>query len=202
MEHRWIPSGEGSPVTSESTKAAGLKQRAKNELLEYLGISFYICVFLGALLNYRRVVLAEVGITYTHYGYAVVQALILGKIVLIGDALHLGEGRGDRPLIVSALYRSLIFGVYVLVFHLLERVVHALIKGESLTLGLAEELAHPAIIAAHVSLVILAFIPFFMLREAGRQLGEERFQKLLFRRQGKPTSADAARVQREGGARE
>ena len=186
---------------SETTKAAGLKQRAKIEFLEYLGISFYIGVFLGALVNYRRVVLAEVGISYTHYGYAVVQALILGKVVLIGDALHLGKSRGDKPLIVSALYRSLVFGVYVLAFGVLERVVHALIKGESLAPEFAKVLAHPASVGAHVSLVILAFIPFFMLREAGRQLGEESFLKLLFRRGGEPTSADAARVPREGGAR-
>jgi len=163
-------------------KRQGLRQRAKEELLEYVAISLYVCVFLGALLNYRRVVLAQVGISYAHYGYAFVEALILAKLILIGEAMHIGKSFERLPLAISAAYKSLVFGVFVLIFQVAELAVHNLVKGESMIPELTGLLMRPSATLAHVLVVIMAFVPFFLLREAGRQLGEERLFGLLFRR--------------------
>ncbi len=169
-------------MASERSERGNLKERAKEEALEFFAISLYLAIFLGALLNYRRIVLADVGLSYAHYGFAVVEALVLGKIVLIGDALHLGTGAANRPLIIAAIYKSLWFGAFVLAFLVLEETVHGLLTGRSLRAEVEAVLARPAAMLAHVFLVIMAFIPFFMLREAGSQLGQRRLVRLMFRR--------------------
>jgi hypothetical protein len=47
---------------------------------------------------YRRLTLAEFGLTYLHYGFAFIEALIIAKVILIGDAFRLGRRFEDRLL--------------------------------------------------------------------------------------------------------
>jgi len=169
-------------MASEGTKSVSLKQRAAREMEEYLVVAVFLFALLGALATYQRLLMSEVGVSYLHYGYAAIEALVLAKIILIGQILHLGERHQDKPLIAVALYKSLVFGLLVLVFHVLEHVIHALVKGESPVAVLAHLAAQPAEIAAHALVVFVAFVPFFSLQEAGRCLGEERFLDVLLRR--------------------
>jgi len=178
-------------MTTNSPRAARVRQKARKELVEYFAIALYLCMLFGALLNYRRVALAEAGIPYAHYGYAIIEGLVLAKVILIGEVLRLGKRFESRPLIPSAVYRSFVFGVFVLIFVLLERGVHALMEGKSVTTEAADLLARPSVTVAEVLLVIFAFTPFFLLREAGRHLGEEGSLRLLFRRPGAVSAVSA-----------
>ncbi len=167
---------------SESAKSKSLKQRARKEIEEYLVIAAFLSVLLGALTVYRRLLSSEVGVPYLHYGYALIEALVLSKIILIGEALHVGERYQQKPLIVLALYRSLAFGFLALLLHVLEQVIHALVKGESLVNALADLTTRPAELGAYALVLFVVFVPFFSLQEAGRLLGEERFLGVLLRR--------------------
>ena len=169
-------------MASERTKSASLKQRAAREMEEYLIVALFLFGLLGALTDYRRLLMSEVGLSYLHYGYAAIEALVLAKIILIGEVLHLGERFRDKPLIVVALYKSLVFGFLALVAHALEHVIHALVKGESPVAALSRLAAQPGEIAAYALVLLVAFVPFFSLQEAGRLLGEERFLNVLLKR--------------------
>ena len=48
-------------------------------------------------MQYRRLVLAAHDITYTNYWVALIEALILAKVVMIGDVLRLGRGLDINP---------------------------------------------------------------------------------------------------------
>ena len=169
-------------MASESAQSVPLKQRAKREMEEYLVIAVFLSALLGALTVYRRILMSEVGVPYLHYGYAVIQALVLAKIILIGEALHFGERFQDKPLIVSALFKSLAYGFLALAFHALEHVIHALVERESPVAALARLAAQHSEIAAYTLVLVIAFVPFFSLQQAGRLLGEERFLNVLLRR--------------------
>ncbi len=186
-------------MSAETTKAEGLKQRLKKELLEYLAISAYLCAYFSALLNYKRVVLADVGIHYEQYGYAIVEALVLGKVILIGEALKIGRGYQSRPLIVSALYKSLMVGGFVLSFLVVEHVFRVMVKGESIVHAIEGTFDRPAALVAHVIFVIRSLVPFFLLREAGRHMGEERLLKLLWHRPGSPNAVSGGPIQQQTG---
>ena len=173
-------------MASESTMSVSLKLRAAREMEKYLVVALFLSALLAALTAYRRVLMAEVGVSYLHYGYALIEALVLAKIILIGEALHYGDRFEDKPLIVSALYKSLAFGFLALLAHVLEHVIHALVEGASPAAALARQ---PGEIAAYTLVVFVAFVPFFSLQQAGRLLGEERFGYLLLRR---PPAKNAA----------
>lgn len=168
-------------MESSTTRRETLKEKAREEFRELWMIALYLAIFLGALTTYRRLVLAEVGVSYLHYGFSVVEALILAKVILIGEALGLGRRFERPPLLVAALVKSVLFGLLVGVFTVLERVVEGLAQGKD----------WPAIVASFVEngldemsartlMMIVAFVPFFAFWEMRRVLGSGRFYRLFF----------------------
>src|SRR5262245_37191149 len=104
-----------------------LRERAIEELKAFWFIALYLAVFLGAFTFYRRMVLAELGVAYLHYGIAVLEALIIAKVVLLGRALGLDKGMDRGPLIVSVVLRAVIFAVLVLLFGIVEHIVEGIL---------------------------------------------------------------------------
>ena len=51
-------------------KAAGLKEKAIEELKVCWVIAVFLALMFGAFTTYRRLILTEFGITYVHYGIA------------------------------------------------------------------------------------------------------------------------------------
>ena len=85
------------------------KEKFFHEMAEY-GINvIYLALVFAAFTQYRRLVLAAHDIIYTNYWVAVIQALILGKVIMIGAVFHAGRGLERRPLIYPTLYKALIF---------------------------------------------------------------------------------------------
>ena len=64
-----------------------------------------------------------------NFGFAIVNALVIGKVILVGEMMHLGRGYEKRPLWQSVLLKSVVFSVLVLVFHIVEEVVKRIIHG-------------------------------------------------------------------------
>jgi hypothetical protein len=142
----------------------------------------YLALFFGAFTCYRRLILAEYHIGYLHFGFALIEALVLAKVVLLGDAMHLGRRMEKKPLILPTLYKALIFTVWVVVFRLIEFTITGLIHRKGLASGL-DALIRQGIDAflAENLVVFTAFIPFFAFKELGRVLGEGRIRDLFFR---------------------
>ena len=159
------------------------KERARQEFVEYVINVIYLTLVFAAFTVYRRLLLAAHDITYTNYGVAVIEALILGKVIMIGGVFHLGRGLEDKPLIFPTLYKSVIFSVFVGVFTVIEHVVKGLWQGKGLTGGLTDFLARsPHELLAGCLITFVAFIPFFAVKELGRVLGEKTIWTLFFRK--------------------
>jgi hypothetical protein len=162
---------------------AGWKQRCARELIEYWITVAYLACFFGAFAWYRRLVLAEYRIAYLNYGVAVVEALVLAKVILVGDALRLGRGLEDKPLIVPALYKAFVFTLFVGVFKLLESTLSGLLHGNGLAGGIHELLSKGVYeLLAACLVTFFAFVPFFGFKELGRVLGRSNIRGLLFRK--------------------
>lgn len=157
-----------------------LKQKVQREFVDYLWVSLYLMLFLSAFAAYRRLVVAEYGGTLP-YGSAVIEALILGKVVLIGQALKLGEGAQGKPLIWPTLRKSFAFSVLVFLFAILEAAVKRLIRHEdflpaftTITPGARNEALARAII------IFVAFIPFFAFQALSLHYGTDSLTRLFF----------------------
>lgn len=172
---------------SDKTKTPpAWKQKVLRELSDYWITFVYLALFFGAFTCYRRLILAEYHIGYFHFGFALIEALVLAKVILIGDAMHLGLRMEKKPLIFPTLYKAIIFTVWVGVFRLIEYTITGLIHGKGIASGIDEFRKHGIDAFLAESLVVFfAFIPFFAFRELGRVLGDGRIYNLFFR--GKET---------------
>jgi hypothetical protein len=170
---------------------AGLRERFVHEMEQYLLVTIFLFFFFGSFTTYRRLVLAEYEIGYLDYGWALIKALVLGKVILIGELLHVGERFRDRPLLLSTFWKTVSFGLLILAFGVLERVLGALIHHRPI----AEEFqltGHQGYeLLARTNLQIVALIPLFAFRELGRVLGEGKLLALFLR--GPQTSPAAPR---------
>lgn len=160
---------------------ADWKRKVAYEMIEY-GINFvYLAFFLVAFAWYRRLVLAEYDILYSDYWMPLIKAAILAKIIMVGDLLSLGRGLKNKPLLVSAFFRSAMFSMYVAVFGILERTVRELLHGNSLSAGLVDfaNTGRNELLAESV-IIFCAFVPFFALKELEIVLGKDKLRKLFW----------------------
>lgn len=160
---------------------AGLKERVIEEVKAFWLIALYLWVFLGSFVLYRRLIAAETGTEYLHYGFALVQAMIIAKVVLVGRMFAFTRRYDDRPLIVPVLYKSFLFGIFVVVFAVIEHAVEGWFHGEGLLGGLRvfrETGSYE--VAARVVMLIVAFVPFFAFGELGRVLGARKLAAMFF----------------------
>jgi hypothetical protein len=159
-----------------------LKAKARHELIEY-GINVvYLTLVFAAFTVYRRLLLAEHGIAYANYGFAVIEALVLGKVIMLGDVFRLGRGLETKPLIYPTLYKTLVFSILVAVFKVIEHGLKGLWLGVGFAGGLVELSEKWADELLFNSLIlVVAFVPFFAIRELGRVLGKDKVSSLFFR---------------------
>ncbi len=168
---------------SESiVEKSGWKQKVGRELAEYWLNFAYLFIFFGVFIMYRRLVLAEYEISYYHYGFAFFKALVLAKVVMIGDFLGLAGRLRDKPLIVSTLYKAVVFAVWVFFFDLVEHTVHGLLHGQGFSGGISWIAGNLDELLAGALVVFFACKPFFAFKELGRVLGVGRIARLFFRK--------------------
>jgi hypothetical protein len=100
----------------------------------------------------------------------------------VAEALHLGRGFEEKPLIVPTLYKTFLFTVCMAVFDVAEALVRGFIGGLIL-MGSVDALI-PRFHFEWLSralVIFFAFIPLFAMRELRRVLGEGVIE-IFFRR--------------------
>jgi hypothetical protein len=162
-------------------KSEGLKDKVRHELIEYAFNVVYLTIVFAAFTIYRRLLLSAHDISYTNYGFALIEALILGKVIMIGGVFRLGRGLEDRPLIFPTLYKTAAFTVLCFLFTLAEHAIKGLVSGDGVAAGLSKYAAQGyEVILANSMVVFVALIPFFAVKELGRVMGREKIGSLFF----------------------
>ena len=160
-----------------------VKDKVRHELIQYAVNVVYLILVFEAFTQYRRLVLAAYDITDTNYWFAAIQALVLGKVIMIGNVFRLGRGLEDKPLIYPTLYKTAVFAVFVAVFKIVEHGIKGIWSGE----GLAGALVNVSwegfdVVLTNSLAVLVAFIPFFAIKELGPVLGSDKIFALFFQR--------------------
>jgi hypothetical protein len=151
-----------------------LAQRVRHELVEYVVISAYLFVCFGSLLFYKSAILRNEGIEFTAFGLALVKALILGKFILVLQAVKVGES-GDKPgiLLVDILKTSFLFLIFLVTLNAIEEIALGLFHGRAVREVLGEMAGGtlPEAIAV-CALLLLVLIPYFSFRGLASRLGD------------------------------
>src|SRR5450631_4447277 len=154
------------------------KQKAKHELKELVMIFLYLAFFFCALVTYSMLLLNEYHVKYLNYAFALINALVITKVVMIGEYAHVGKRGETKALFLSAIWKAFIFTLLVFAFHVVEEVIKRLIHGDAM----AEASRNIRIdeLAGRCIVVFCVFIPFFAFREFRRVMGEDEFKALVF----------------------
>jgi hypothetical protein len=173
-----------------SDKKTQLKEKAAEELRLLLLIFAYLAAFFVAFLTYRRLVSREFGVNSFHYGYALLEALIIAKVILIGKALGLGQKTARRTLASAVLRSSVVYGALVAAFEVLEHVIDGLIHHKTLAESL-QTLLDKGVweVLGRTLVIFVAFIPFFAFWELGHLIGDKKLFDLFFRKGKEQTNA-------------
>lgn len=179
---------------NEATKAAW-KQKIIRETLEYWTNLAYLLLYFGLFAWYRRLILAEYGISYFHYGASFVEAVVLAKVAMIGGFLRLGRTLENRSLILPTLHKTVVFSLCVGLLGIIEHSFRGVADGKGLAAGFANfmNLGKYEWLAKCL-VTFFAFIPFFAFKELGRVLGEGKIRRLFFQRTA-ATDSDLFREQ-------
>ncbi len=190
-----------SRVSGEGTRPErkpGFKQRVVDEIIKFLGIAIYLWVMFGVFALHEAVVSAKDHIDYHFYGFALINALVLGKVMLVAEDLQFAEWVKERPLIYPILCKAVAFSILFIVFDVVEEVLVGLFKGRTIGASIPSIGGGTPSGVFFVGIILaVALIPFFAFREIGRVIGERELHALLFRtggglgsRQSRPQQAE------------
>jgi hypothetical protein len=181
-----------------SERKRGLKQRLFDQVIQFLAIAFYLWVMFGVFALHESVVSAKDHIEYHFYGFALVNALILGKVMLVAEDLHFADWFKNRPLIYPILCRAIAFSTLFLVFDVVEEVVVGVFKGKTIGKSIPSIGGGSPSGVSFVGIILaVALIPFFAFRAVGRAIGEPELHSLMFT--GGPKAAAFRSGMRQGG---
>lgn len=167
------------PMNKTNSAKPELKKKAAHEARELLIVFLYLAFFFCALATYSMLLLSEYHVRYLTYTFALINALVVAKVILIGDYARLGKRYEGRPLFVSAIMKAFLFAVLVLAFHFLEEVIKQLVHGADITSAFHDVRIDELL--GRMLVVFCTFIPLFGFRELRRVMGEEEFHALVFR---------------------
>jgi hypothetical protein len=175
-------------MPAETAEKKTVKQKVVHEFRELAIISGYLAFFFCALATYSMLLLDKFHISYFAYGTALLNALIIAKVILIGEALHAGEKFEQKAIVYSAIWKAFVYGLLVFAFHVVEELVKILLHGRDFA-GALHDVRYDDLLSRTV-IIICTFIPLFAFLEMRRVMGEEQFHDFLLR----PTTGKSAAV--------
>jgi hypothetical protein len=160
-----------------------IKQRFIHEIREYLVVCLLLAPFFLSFGIYKVHLVGSGDKTWpyaTAVATALFSALVLGKVILIGDLAKLGRRFEKKPLMATCLYKAAVFTLLYALFRIVENTIRGMFQGlafaDALESTIAKEKSELVIL---VLVVYFAFLPLFALREIRRTLGAEQFRALF-----------------------
>jgi hypothetical protein len=172
-------------------KKPAVKQRVVSGVKKFAIIVGYLWVVLLLLELYKFAIYRELNQGYRldyKIGFALINALVLGKVILLAEDFHVGERLQGKRLVYSILFKSAVYAVLLVCFNVLEEVIVGMWHGKTFAQSIPQVggggLEGELIIG---TILFVVLIPFFAYMELRRGLGEDQLHSLMFTK--KPDAA-------------
>lgn len=161
---------------------SALKQKLIHEIKILCTYTLMLFVMFSIFDIYERLLLNDYSSTTLHYGYSLIEALILAKVIMIGEAVHLGEKFKNRPLIIPVIYKTIMFSLLLFLFNFIEHYLEGYFSGNTIQQTFDEVMQQRInIILAKNFIMIIIIAQFFILQQLSDVLGEGRLWNLFFK---------------------
>lgn len=166
-------------MTSE--RARKIEEKAIEEFRSFFVMALYLWFVFGLMMLNEAIILKKPNFNFLAQGFAVINALVLAKVMLVADQLKFGREFDGLPLAWAIAYRSVMFGLLFVVFHEFEHYLVGLFSGTSHTLTLPTVGGGTWAGAACVwAAMAVSLAPFFAIREISKLVGVGRVWRLMF----------------------
>ncbi len=160
-----------------------LAEKGIEEFHRFTVMFAYLWVVFGLFVLNQAIILGKAESHFAVQGFALINAAVLAKVMLVAEDLKLGHRFERLPLIYPVLYKSSAFAVVFIVFHILEKIMVGLLAGEAIGASI------PSIgggtwlgLSSVWAIMAVSLLPFFALREISRVLGKGALWSIMFRR--------------------
>jgi hypothetical protein len=169
-----------APAAEPRREKSSWRARLIEELRSFLIIFSYLWLVFFVFLVHEWTVLASHHIGFRFYGLAVVNALVLSKIMLIAEGLHFADRLKDKPLIYPIAFKSIAFSLLLVVAYIVEEIAVGLFHGKTATESFPE-IGGGGVVGVLTTGAIMgvALVPFFSFREIARVIGEAKFRAMM-----------------------
>lgn len=160
------------------------KEKMLNDAWLLAVYTLFFSLFFMAFARYRSLILSPYEEPVTHWGYNIFEALILSKMILLGQAFHLAERFDKRPLIIPTLYKTAGFSVFVMIFMTLEEFLIGYFKGKDFH-DIVAKFLNEGIdnLLAKLLIMVFVFFFFFAFLQLNQYLGGKRlFELFMFKK--------------------
>jgi len=174
-----VGSKPGAPLISKPP----LRDRARQELRSYAVIAGYLFVCFAVLMFYESTLPGGGGTGVFSLATAAVKALILGKFILIGEAVGVGERSRAPHLAGAILAKCLQFLLLLVVLTVLEELIVGRVHGVGFAQTLAGYETRSLLqVLAKCLVGMLILLPFVAFKEVSRVLGPGVLRRMLTER--------------------
>lgn len=166
----------GSPQTPTRTT---LRARIVHEMQHYLILFLYLWALFGLFVLDESLVERSHGNAFVFQGFAVLNAFVLAKVMLVAEHVDLTGWLRRRALAWTILFEAALCTFLFMLVHVLERVLaHALHRGDAAGTPVfgSGGLSGVLIVAA---IAFVSLLPFFTFKRVARAVGPERMRAIL-----------------------
>ena len=191
---------------SDSVAETGSDGRGR-KLIAFLGREFremvpptlFFFVGFNLILFTKRLILEDYLIQYAGFLIATTSALVVGKSVLVANAMRFLRSFDNAPLVYPVLFKTLVYTLFVFVARLIEALVHYLVEGGVLGGGRFIQHMVGDFSWAHFTAVQLWIFVLFLIYVAASELDQlvgdgELFKIFFVRRSTELKSTRRARI--------
>ena len=156
-----------------------VKERVVDELKKFAGAFVYLWVVFMVLLLHEWIVLSEHHIGFAFYGLATLNAIGLGKIMIIAEHFRFAERLKEKPLVYPIAYKTVAFTTLLFIAYALEMMLIGWIGGHGFLASMPALGGSLMGAAALWVIFCVALTPYFAFKEFERAVGPDMIRKLL-----------------------
>ena len=114
---------------------------------------------------HKSFILSQRHLNYGEHAFAIINAFVFAKVLLVADHFKLGTRFGEKPLIYPVLHKSFLFTVVLIGFHVIEIALVGLWRGSRIASSLfAEGLGNLKSIVSVGMMSFVLLLPFFLFK--------------------------------------
>ena len=170
------------------------------ELRELLPPTLFFAVGFNLILLTTNLILADYLVRFTSFIVATVGALVVGKSVLLANAMPFLRRFDTAPLIQPVLFKTIVYWAVVFLVRFLEKLVEYLFAGGTLS-------RIPEYVATHFTWhrfaaiqiwIFVLFLVYTSVEELNARLGEGKLRKIFFSRRSSSQQSFSPGTQKRG----